>query len=40
MFPSVELRDEVLRSGMVSGAEETYDRLDEYLLVLGDRATG
>jgi uncharacterized protein YndB with AHSA1/START domain len=31
VFPSAEVRDEVIESGMVSGAEETYDRLDEYL---------
>lgn len=34
VFPSQEVRDEVLDSGMVSGAEETYERLDEYLETL------
>jgi len=37
---TVEERDGVLESGMVSGAAETYDRLDEYLEVLKGRATG
>ena len=31
VFPSKELRDQVMESGMESGAAETYDRLDEYL---------
>jgi uncharacterized protein YndB with AHSA1/START domain len=38
VFPSVEVRDGVLGSGMVAGAEETYDRLDEYLEALRGRA--
>ena len=37
-FPTKELRDQVLSSGMEEGAAETYDRLDEYLEVLGARA--
>ncbi len=40
VFPSKEMRDEVLGSGMESGAIETYERLDEYLEVLKERATG
>ena len=40
VFPSKEMRDEVLGSGMESGAIETYERLDEYLEVLRDRAAG
>jgi uncharacterized protein YndB with AHSA1/START domain len=39
VFSTVEERDGVLESGMVSGAAETYDRLDEYLEVLRGRAT-
>ena len=39
-FPSVEVRDAVLQSGMETGAAETYDRLDEYLDVLKARAAG
>lgn len=38
-FPSKELRDWVLMSGMESGARETYERLDEYLDVLAARAS-
>jgi uncharacterized protein YndB with AHSA1/START domain len=38
VFPSKDLRDWVLQSGMESGARETYERLDEYLEVLGSRA--
>jgi uncharacterized protein YndB with AHSA1/START domain len=38
-FPSKEMRDEVLGSGMESGAIETYERLDEYLEVLRERPT-
>jgi uncharacterized protein YndB with AHSA1/START domain len=34
VFSSLEERDGVLESGMVAGAEETYERLDEYLAVL------
>ena len=37
VFNSVEERDGVLESGMVSGAEELYYRLDEYLEVLKGR---
>jgi len=37
VFSSVEERDAVLGSGMEAGAAETYDRLDEYLEVLGAR---
>ena len=36
-FPSAELRDQVLQSGMVDGAIETYDRLEELLEVLAAR---
>jgi uncharacterized protein YndB with AHSA1/START domain len=36
-FPSKEVRDMVLESGMESGAIETYERLDEYLEVLKTR---
>ena len=39
VFPSKEMRDEVLGSGMESGAIETYERLDEYLEVLRERQT-
>lgn len=35
VFGSVEERDAALGSGMEAGAAETYDRLDEYLEVLG-----
>jgi len=38
VFPSKELRDWVLQSGMESGARETYERLDEYLEELMARA--
>ena len=40
VFPSSEVRDAVLGSGMLEGAEETYDRLDEYLRVLASRNAG
>jgi uncharacterized protein YndB with AHSA1/START domain len=36
-FPSKEIRDMVLESGMESGAIETYERLDEYLEELKSR---
>jgi len=36
-FPTKELRDMVLASGMESGAIETYERLDEYLETLKRR---
>jgi uncharacterized protein YndB with AHSA1/START domain len=38
-FDTVEDRDGMLRSGMESGAAETYDRLDEYLETLRDRSS-
>lgn len=38
VFDSVEDRDGMLESGMESGAAETYDRLDEYLEELRQRA--
>jgi uncharacterized protein YndB with AHSA1/START domain len=38
-FDSAEFRDQVLRSGMVDGAIETYDRLEEYLEALVSRAS-
>ena len=31
VFPSQEVRDTILKSGMEHGAEETYDRLEEFL---------
>jgi uncharacterized protein YndB with AHSA1/START domain len=37
-FGSAEFRDQVLQSGMVDGATETFDRLDEYLEALASRA--
>jgi uncharacterized protein YndB with AHSA1/START domain len=40
VFDSVEDRNGMLESGMESGAAETYDRLDEYLEVLRQRAGG
>jgi uncharacterized protein YndB with AHSA1/START domain len=40
VFGSAGERDGVLRSGMVSGAEELYDRLEEYLELLEARAAG
>jgi len=36
-FDTVEERDVTLESGMSEGAAETYDRLDEYLLILAQR---
>lgn len=36
-FPSKEMRDEILATGMEEGAANTYDRLDEYLEVLKSR---
>jgi uncharacterized protein YndB with AHSA1/START domain len=39
VFGSIEERDGVLESGMQTGAEETYDRLAEYLAVLAERAS-
>ena len=38
-FDSVEDRDGMLQSGMEEGAAETWDRLEEYLQTLGERAT-
>lgn len=38
-FPSAEVRDLVLESGMEEGAVETYDRLDDYLEELAERAS-
>ncbi|HEX6330315.1 MAG TPA: SRPBCC family protein [Actinomycetota bacterium] len=40
VYPSVEVRDMVLKSGMEEGAVETYERLDEYLEVLGEPTSG
>ena len=40
VFNTVEERDGVLESGMVSGAEETYERLDEYLASKAGSAAG
>ena len=40
VFGSTEERDGMLQSGMESGAAETYDRLEEYLEVLKERAAG
>jgi uncharacterized protein YndB with AHSA1/START domain len=40
VFGSIEERDGALESGMESGAIETYERLDEYLDVLRERAAG
>ena len=37
-YDSVEDRDGMLNSGMQSGAEETFDRLDEYLEILKGRS--
>jgi uncharacterized protein YndB with AHSA1/START domain len=31
LFPSQEVRDMLIKSGMASGAAETYDKLEEYL---------
>jgi uncharacterized protein YndB with AHSA1/START domain len=39
-YDTVEERDANLESGMLDGAAETYDRLEEYLDILGERATG
>jgi uncharacterized protein YndB with AHSA1/START domain len=35
LYPSKEVRDAVLESGMQDGAAETYDRLAEYLATIG-----
>lgn len=35
LYPSREVRDAVLNSGMPDGASETYDRLNEYLQTMG-----
>jgi uncharacterized protein YndB with AHSA1/START domain len=34
LYPSKEVRDAVLNSGMQAGASETYDRLAEYLRIM------
>jgi len=39
-YDTVEERDANLGSGMLDGAAETYDRLEEYLDILGERAAG
>jgi uncharacterized protein YndB with AHSA1/START domain len=39
-YDTVEERDANLESGMLEGAAETYDRLEEYLDILGQRAAG
>ena len=33
-YPSIEIRDAVISTGMVEGAAETYDRLEEYAATL------
>ncbi len=40
VYDTVEDRDGMLQSGMESGAAETYERLDEYLETLRERAAG
>jgi uncharacterized protein YndB with AHSA1/START domain len=40
VYDTVEQRDAMLESGMESGAVETMERLDEYLVVLAERRTG
>src|SRR5438105_3885362 len=40
VYDSVEDRDGMLQSGMQSGMEESFDRLDEYLTVLRERHAG
>jgi uncharacterized protein YndB with AHSA1/START domain len=40
VYDTVEDRDGMLQSGMESGASEAFDRLDEYLEVLKERAAG
>jgi hypothetical protein len=40
VFDSAEERDGTLESGMVSGAAETDDRLEEYLATLANRTIG
>ncbi|MGH2629780.1 MAG: SRPBCC family protein [Actinomycetota bacterium] len=37
VFPSKEMLDEMMTTGMEDGANELYDRLDEYLEVLKNR---
>ena len=39
VFPSKEIRDQVIATGMEDGAGETYERLDEYLEVLKQPAS-
>jgi uncharacterized protein YndB with AHSA1/START domain len=31
LYPSAEVRDGVLQSGMTEGAEELFDRLEDYM---------
>jgi uncharacterized protein YndB with AHSA1/START domain len=40
VFDTVEERDGMLQSGMEGGAQETYDRLAEYLEVIRERQAG
>ena len=40
VYDSVQDRDGMLQSGMQSGMEEAFDRLDEYLTVLRERHAG
>jgi uncharacterized protein YndB with AHSA1/START domain len=40
VYDTVEDRDAMLQSGMEEGMVETYDRLDEYLVLLEGRSTG
>jgi uncharacterized protein YndB with AHSA1/START domain len=40
VYDTVEDRDGMLQSGMEEGAAETYDKLDEYLEILKERAGG
>jgi uncharacterized protein YndB with AHSA1/START domain len=34
VYPSIEIRDAVVSTGMVEGAAETYERLEEYAATL------
>ena len=40
VFPSLEVRDMLLKSGLASGAEEIYDRLDALLSATGASPAG
>jgi uncharacterized protein YndB with AHSA1/START domain len=40
VFPSAEVRDAVMESGMLEGAVETYDRLEEYLQAVRTGSAG